>query len=198
MVGLLTLFSMTKIWAEAFWKPHPDGDDRSLSIGDLTVGERVLLVGPIVVFAALTVVIGLWTQPFLDLATRASGELLNPARLYRRGPGGTAMTLFMLNLALAIIWQAVTGTFSLGGLAVGFCVGYAVLWIARPMFGDTRYFVRLWRIIGFFFYFLKEMVVSSLRVAYDVPDAADPLAAGRHQGADPGGDGLWRSRCSPT
>ncbi len=80
VVGLLTLFSMTKIWAEAFWKPHPDGDDRSLSIGDLTVGERVLLIGPIVVFAALTVAIGLWTQPFLDLATRASGELLNPAR----------------------------------------------------------------------------------------------------------------------
>ena len=37
---------MTKIWGEAFWKPHPDGDDRSLSIGDLTVGERVLLVYP--------------------------------------------------------------------------------------------------------------------------------------------------------
>ena len=36
------------------------------------------------------------------------------------------------------------------------------------MFGDTRYFIRLWRIIGFFFYFLKEMIVSSLRVAYDV------------------------------
>jgi multicomponent Na+:H+ antiporter subunit E len=78
------------------------------------------------------------------------------------------MMLFMLNLALAIIWQAVTGIFSLGGLAAGFCVGYAVLWVARPMFGDTRYFIRLWRIIGFFFYFLKEMIVSSLRVAYDV------------------------------
>jgi multicomponent Na+:H+ antiporter subunit D len=79
LVGLLTMFSMTKIWVEAFWKPHPDGDDSSLGIGDLTLGERVLLVGPIVVFAALTVAIGLWTQPFLDLATRASAELLNPA-----------------------------------------------------------------------------------------------------------------------
>jgi multicomponent Na+:H+ antiporter subunit E len=78
------------------------------------------------------------------------------------------MTLFMLNLALAIVWQTVTGAFSLGGLAVGFCVGYAVLGIAQPMFGDSRYFGKLWRIIGFFFYFLKEMVVSSLRVAYDV------------------------------
>jgi multicomponent Na+:H+ antiporter subunit E len=78
------------------------------------------------------------------------------------------MTLFRLNLALAIVWQTVTGAFSLGGLAVGFCVGYAVLGIAQPMFGDSRYFGKLWRIIGFFFYFLKEMVVSSLRVAYDV------------------------------
>jgi multicomponent Na+:H+ antiporter subunit D len=25
--GLLTLYSMTKIWLEAFWKPHPDGRD---------------------------------------------------------------------------------------------------------------------------------------------------------------------------
>ena len=36
------------------------------------------------------------------------------------------------------------------------------------MFGDSPYYGRLWRIIGFFFYFLKELVVSSLRVAYDV------------------------------
>ncbi len=32
----------------------------------------------------------------------------------------------------------------------------------------VRYFGKLWRIVGFFFYFLKEMIVSSLRVAYDV------------------------------
>ena len=78
------------------------------------------------------------------------------------------MMLFMLNLALAIVWQVVTGSFSLAGLVAGFCVGYVVLWIARPMFGDSPYFGRLWRIVGFFFYFLKEMIVSSLRVAYDV------------------------------
>jgi multicomponent Na+:H+ antiporter subunit E len=78
------------------------------------------------------------------------------------------MTLFMLNLALAIVWQVVTGSFSLGGLVAGFAVGYATLWIARPMFGDNPYYGRLWRIAGFFFYFLKELVVSSLRVAYDV------------------------------
>ncbi|UEM21843.1 Na+/H+ antiporter subunit E [Skermanella mucosa] len=78
------------------------------------------------------------------------------------------MTMFMFNLALAIVWQAVTASFSMGGLMIGFVVGYAVLWIARPVFGNDPYFWKLWRIIGFFFYFLKELVVSSLKVAWDV------------------------------
>jgi multicomponent Na+:H+ antiporter subunit E len=78
------------------------------------------------------------------------------------------MMMFMLNLALAVVWQIVTGGFGLGGLLAGFAVGYAVLGIARPMFGGSPYFGKLWRIVGFFFYFLKEMIVSSLRVAYDV------------------------------
>jgi multicomponent Na+:H+ antiporter subunit E len=78
------------------------------------------------------------------------------------------MTLFLLNVALAIVWQAVTGSFSLSGLLVGFAVGYGVLWIGRPMYGDSPYFRKLWRGVGFFFYFLKELLMSSLRVAFDV------------------------------
>ena len=87
LVGLLTMFSMTKIWGEAFWKPHPDGDDRSLSIGDLTVGERVLLVGPIVVFAALTVAIGLVDAAVPRSGDAGFGRVAEPGPLYRRGSG---------------------------------------------------------------------------------------------------------------
>lgn len=78
------------------------------------------------------------------------------------------MTLFMLNLVLAVVWQAVSGDFSLGGLMVGLVLGYAALWVARPLYGDTAYFRRVGGGIGFLLYFLKELVVSSLRVAYDV------------------------------
>jgi multicomponent Na+:H+ antiporter subunit E len=78
------------------------------------------------------------------------------------------MTLFVLNLILAVVWQAVTGSFTLGGLAVGLVLGYAALWTARPLYGDVDYFRRVPRAIGFVLYFLKELVVSSLRVAYDV------------------------------
>lgn len=78
------------------------------------------------------------------------------------------MTLFMFNLVLAVVWQAVSGDFSLGGLMVGLVFGYAALWVARPLYGDTAYFRRVVGGIGFLLYFLKELAVSSLRVAYDV------------------------------
>jgi multicomponent Na+:H+ antiporter subunit D len=80
-VGILTLFSMTKIWAEAFWKDPGDGetevqaqDGRAESGGSL----RVLLL-PIGVLAALTVLMGLACEPILVLTMRAAEELLNPA-----------------------------------------------------------------------------------------------------------------------
>lgn len=107
------------------------------------------------------------------------------------------MTMFMFNLALAIVWQAVTASFSMGGLMIGFVVGYAVLWIARPVFGNDPYFWKLWRIIGFFFYFLKELVVSSLKVAWDVvtpPIYARPGWCGCRSTPGP----TWRSPSSPT
>lgn len=42
VVGLLTIFSMTKIWGEAFWKPHPDGD--AAAEGGPNAAERRLLL----------------------------------------------------------------------------------------------------------------------------------------------------------
>ncbi len=72
-VGLLTLFSMTKIWAEAFWKAEPEG----AAGGTRGPVPRLMLV-PIVAMALLAVLIGLFPGPLLDLATRAAGQLLNP------------------------------------------------------------------------------------------------------------------------
>ena len=76
VVGLLTIFSMTKIWAEAFWKPHPDGTAPALT--NLARSERRMLLLPVFALAGLTVVIGLFPQPFVDFAERSAGQLLNP------------------------------------------------------------------------------------------------------------------------
>ncbi|WP_102109473.1 Na+/H+ antiporter subunit D [Oceaniglobus roseus] len=74
-VGLLTIFSMTKIWGEAFWPPHPDGVEPKLS--RLTRAERWRLLTPIAALATMTVIIGLFPQPFITFAEGAAAQLLD-------------------------------------------------------------------------------------------------------------------------
>lgn len=75
------------------------------------------------------------------------------------------MNLLLLNLLLAIGWSAVRGEISLGALTGGFVVGYLALWLTRPLYGQTRYFDRVIRVVGLLFFFVYELLVSSLRVA---------------------------------
>jgi len=76
-VGLLTLFSMTKLWSECFWKPAPAGV-RLPSPEFLAGGERQRLLGPIAFLAMLTVLMGLAAGPLLTLALRTADQLLDP------------------------------------------------------------------------------------------------------------------------
>lgn len=72
-VGILTLYSMTKIWAEAFWKEAPEvlEEARPQSI-------RASSVIPCVILAAITVTLGIYSAPLFELAFTASEQLLNP------------------------------------------------------------------------------------------------------------------------
>lgn len=83
VVSLLTLFSMTKIWAEAFWKAPPEGSPTIKPVS----GTWVMFL-PVVGLALLTLCIGLSPEPFLDLALRAADQLLDPTdyRLAVLGP----------------------------------------------------------------------------------------------------------------
>jgi multicomponent Na+:H+ antiporter subunit D len=85
IVSLLTLFSMTKIWNEAFWKEGPSAkaQQRLVSIGSQSLGNRFLLLTPIVVLSILTVAMGLVAEPFLRVASEAAEHLLNPAHYVR-------------------------------------------------------------------------------------------------------------------
>jgi multicomponent Na+:H+ antiporter subunit D len=81
VVGLLTLFSMTKIWAEAFWKePSESGDagEPASPISESTA-SRLLVVLPIASLAVATMLIGLAAEPLYLLASRAAEQLMNPA-----------------------------------------------------------------------------------------------------------------------
>jgi multicomponent Na+:H+ antiporter subunit D len=75
VVGLLTVYSMVKIWSEAFWKPQPAA--AGATAATMSRMDAWMLV-PIVAMAALTVLIGLSPEPLYQLARTAADELLNP------------------------------------------------------------------------------------------------------------------------
>jgi len=86
VVGLLTIYSMTKIWAEAFWKPAAASGVSEISGQAETAGFWMLL--PIAALAVLTLIIGLAPGPFLNMAGQAAHELLNPDIYVRAVLGG--------------------------------------------------------------------------------------------------------------
>ncbi len=79
------------------------------------------------------------------------------------------MNIFALNIALAVIWAALTGEITLMNLLVGFALGSAALYVTRPLFpGCDRYFTRATRWIMLIVTFLWELIVSSIQVVWDV------------------------------
>ncbi|MDO5529433.1 MAG: Na+/H+ antiporter subunit D [Paracoccus sp. (in: a-proteobacteria)] len=77
LVGLLTIYSMTKIWGQAFWEPHPDGREPTLK--SLPIAQRRALIWPIAALAVMTIIIGLFPGGFIALAERGAHQLLQPA-----------------------------------------------------------------------------------------------------------------------
>jgi multicomponent Na+:H+ antiporter subunit D len=74
-VGLLTLFSMSKIWNLAFWQAPPAS---ARALPRLPRGARAVLLLPSVALAATTLAIGLNVEPFVAFSIRAGADLLAP------------------------------------------------------------------------------------------------------------------------
>ena len=88
VVSLLTVFSMTKIWAEAFWKAEPEGRETTAEQNP-PLSNLWGLVVPIAALAAVTIVIGLFSEPFFILATAAAEQLLEPTEYIKAVLGET-------------------------------------------------------------------------------------------------------------
>jgi len=78
LVGLLTLYSMIKIWAEAFWKTLPEETDGS-GLNQVMTPSLAALYLPVILLASCTLFIGLNGQPIYLMAEFSAQQLLNPA-----------------------------------------------------------------------------------------------------------------------
>lgn len=79
------------------------------------------------------------------------------------------MIALIWNIALMLIWVALTGSFSGANLLLGFVLGYLILGLAlrdKPEF--AKYVGKVPKFIAFIGYFFWELLMSNLKVAYDV------------------------------
>lgn len=78
------------------------------------------------------------------------------------------MTPFAINLILAFAWAALNGSISVASLLIGFAIGYLVLLVLQPLFGQSRYCRKLYDGVLLILFFIYELLVSSIKVAWDV------------------------------
>ena len=74
-VSLLTLFSMSKIWIAAFWRPAPDSEPPPRTVPPR---DRWLMEAPTALLAATTLLVGLAAGPLFHWTQDAAHELLKP------------------------------------------------------------------------------------------------------------------------
>lgn len=84
-VSILTLFSMMKIWAEAYWKPWPATGEAAAPLPSepISMGSWVLYLFPILTLSILSLIMGLATEPFVTVVRRAAEQMLDPSEYIR-------------------------------------------------------------------------------------------------------------------
>jgi multicomponent Na+:H+ antiporter subunit E len=74
--------------------------------------------------------------------------------------------MLLLNVLLALAWVALTGQFTPANLALGFVLGYLMLWLVQRTREPLTYFARVRQVLGFVVFFLWELVKANLQVTY--------------------------------
>jgi multicomponent Na+:H+ antiporter subunit E len=75
------------------------------------------------------------------------------------------MGLFVANVLLALVWAAVSGSFSVHNLVFGFLLGTFCLVLIREQTGSRGYYARTRKILSLVLLFLKELALSAWKVA---------------------------------
>lgn len=68
-------------------------------------------------------------------------------------------------LILALVWVAISGSYSIPNLVFGFVIGWVVLFLVRDQRLTTRTVIRPWALLLLIGLFIKELLLSAFRVA---------------------------------
>ncbi|MCC0044207.1 MAG: Na+/H+ antiporter subunit E [Brucellaceae bacterium] len=74
------------------------------------------------------------------------------------------MSLFLINLLLAIAWAAVSASFTLANLIFGFVLSAVALYLIREQVGYVGYLTRSWRVVSLAALFVYELILSAWKV----------------------------------
>lgn len=81
------------------------------------------------------------------------------------------------SILLALAWAALQSDFSLRGLAVGYLLGYAVLYaLGKGGVLPARLSQKLWHAANLAAFFVWEIVIANIRIARDVVSPARTIA----------------------
>lgn len=75
------------------------------------------------------------------------------------------MSKLLANILLALAWIAATGAVTPFNFVVGLVLGYLVLYMASPIERRSPYFIKVWRVVSFAAFAIKELVKANLQMA---------------------------------
>ncbi len=78
ITGLLTLYSMVKIWMYAFWRPAPEDNPNVHKLEEPDDADTWVMYTPIILLLICTVVMGVYSQPFFEVMMGAGEQMINP------------------------------------------------------------------------------------------------------------------------
>ncbi len=89
-VGLITLYSMIKIWTYAFWSKDPGVIKESIIKQRVFSKENVFMTIPIICLIIAMLATAFYPEPFFQIAQKASNELINTTDYVNAVLGGNA------------------------------------------------------------------------------------------------------------
>ncbi len=137
IVSLLTLFSMTKIWAGVFW-----GEPESATplAEGRTNGGPPLMVLATGLTVALSISFVVFAGPMFELAERAGDDLMNPSAYINAVLGGGGLMRARLRIPaimswLTALWIMLWGDLTWANLLGGIAIAGLVVLGRAPRFG---------------------------------------------------------------